>query len=302
MNSALFAVLFLLIWFICLVAITIAVAMYILRSFAFRKVLRKYNYRKTWMAFIPYAQYYAIADAAAEGKPTMKFFSADCPVWWFKFWYIITTAGSFVPFIGPTAVFVFRMFFLGFVYRTIYARCEKRTLGSRTALGFVSSFIELIPIIKFLHYNGDPVAPAEKPGKAPEPVRLIDAVPVVPEEKAPIATPVYTPVIVPAPAAPEVSTPAVSAPVQKIPESETPVSDDKPLPSDQPEDIPSKTPEEVSEETSAEAGQEEAVRLQDTPGTASAPSACPNCGHVNLPGSLFCTNCGKKLTETVIYL
>ena len=180
MSEAFLILLFLLIWIICVFAVIIAVGMYVLRAIAFQKVLRKYKYRKSFLAWIPFAQYYALADAAAEGQTTLKLFSANCPVWWFKFWYVVVYVAGFVPFIGPLAITVFKMFFLGSVYRTIYARVENRTLGSRTALGFFSALIGLIPIIKFLSYDGSPIA--EKTAEESAPVPLIEAVEGTPEE------------------------------------------------------------------------------------------------------------------------
>ena len=289
MEDALFAVVFLLIWFFCLVIIMVAVGMYILRAVAFQKLLRKYNYRKSWMAWIPFAQYYALADAAAEGKPTMKLFSGDCPVWWFKFWYIITFAAAYIPFIGAPAIFVFKMFFLGSVYRTIYARCENRTLGSRTALGFFSAIIELIPIIKFLHYNKDMITPAEEPERGP--VLLTEAVPAAAPAPAPVYAPVPAaapaPVYVPAPVdapAPAVIVPAVPeeapaevpAPQEEVP-AEAPVSADLPT-EEKPEE-----PAEPAAEAVLEAPAEETALV------------CPNCGEAVIPGSVFCRHCGTRL-------
>ena len=285
MDDALFAVLFLLIWFVCLVIIMVAVGMYILRAVAFQKLLRKYNYRKSWMAWIPFAQYYALADAAAEGKPTMKLFSGDCPVWWFKFWYIITFAAAYIPFIGAPAIFVFKMFFLGSVYRTIYARCENRTLGSRTALGFFSAIIELIPIIKFLHYNKDKITPAEEPERGP--VLISEAVPAAAPAPAPVYAPVPAaapaPVYVPAPV--EVPAPAVIVPAapeaahSEVPAAGEEAASEIPAPAEVSEDVKPEEPVSVA----AEAPAEETALV------------CPNCGKAIIPGSVFCRHCGTRL-------
>ena len=213
MSEAIIFILVFLIWIVCCFAVLVAIGLYILRAVAFQKLLRKYNYRKSWMAWIPYAQYYALADAAAEGSPTMKLFSADCPVWWFKFWYIITNVAAYLPFVGPVAIFIFKMFFLGSVYRTIYARVEGRTLGSRTALGFFSAIIGLIPIIKFLHYDSSKIAGCEekKPAEEAVPVPLIEAVK-APAQEAPVSE-------AQAPAAPVQAAPVSEAQAPEAPEA-----------------------------------------------------------------------------------
>ena len=193
MEDVYVAVVFLLIWILCMIVVALAVGMYILRALAYQKVMRKYNYRKTWMAWIPFAQHYALADAASEGKSTMKFFSADCPAWFFKFWFLVAGVGAFVPFIGGTAAFVYTLLFQGNIYRTIYARAEKRSPGSRTAIALFSTIIELIPIIKFLCYNKEKIEPlAENP--APEP-----AVPLLTAVQEPAAEPAPEPVASPVP-------------------------------------------------------------------------------------------------------
>ena len=200
--------LILLIWFLVLICIAVGVAMYILRALAYRKAMRLLHYRKSWMAWIPFAQHYALADAASEGAPTMKLFNADCPVWFFKFWFLMSYALSVFPFGGAIAGFIYRLFFQGSVFRTAYAKIENRSLGSRTAIGFFSTIIELIPIIKFLSYN----SPAEPEKAVPAPTY---ARPVTPSEAVTgqaTAAPVYQP---PVPAQPPVpyQAPAAEAPV-----------------------------------------------------------------------------------------
>ena len=146
------ALIVLLIFFVIFLFI-LAAALYVLKGFAYQKAMRLLKYNKSWMAWIPYARDYGLADAASGGEPTMKFFNADAPSWMFKFWFLFSYAISVFPMGGALAGFLYKLFFQGGVYRTVYAKLENRTINSATCVGFFSTVIDLIPIIKFLKYK-----------------------------------------------------------------------------------------------------------------------------------------------------
>ena len=180
MNEALAAVLIFFFIFLAFVIIAVAIAMYILTGFAYQKAMRILKYKYSWMAWIPYAKHYALADAASEGKDTMKLFNANCPVFFFKFWFLLSPALTMLPFAGPLAAFVYKLFFQGSVYRAYYEKIDGKSAGGATTLGFFSTVITLIPVIKFLSYKL-PQQAEEKP--------QAEAVPMIEEAPAAAAAP-----------------------------------------------------------------------------------------------------------------
>lgn len=141
--------------FLVIFVFAILVGFYLLSSAAIFKVLHIYDYSNAWMAWIPFLNFYALADAASEGHQTMQLFGHMVPLALFEFWWVIAFILNYVPFIGWMLSFAVQIIFLGTVFSFIYARVEHKPIHTMTALGFISGIVPLIAYIKFLAYPKD---------------------------------------------------------------------------------------------------------------------------------------------------
>lgn len=133
----------------------ILIGCYILSSLAVLRVLRIYDYYNTWMAWIPLLNLYALGDAMSDGRQTIPLFEKELPSALFLFWWVIAWLVGYIPFVGWIAGSVVRVLFFGTVFAEIYAKVERKPIEQVRVLGFLSGFIPLIGIIKFLCYPKD---------------------------------------------------------------------------------------------------------------------------------------------------
>ena len=81
-----------------LVALAILVGGYVLTSIAHMKALKALGYDNAWMAWIPFAQQYALADVAAGNQETVMLFgSLSVPAMLYKFWWVLWIVLMFIP-------------------------------------------------------------------------------------------------------------------------------------------------------------------------------------------------------------
>ena len=133
------------------VIVVIVLAVYVLSSLAHMKALKALGYDKAWMAWIPLAQYYALADVAAGNQESVTLFgSVSVPAILYKFWWIVWIVVSFVPVIGSIAAFAVIVVFLGNSYVKIYARLDGTSEQEQQVIGYLSGFLQIIAIVKFL--------------------------------------------------------------------------------------------------------------------------------------------------------
>lgn len=134
-----------------MVIIVIALVVYVLSSLAHMKALKALGYDKAWMAWIPFAQQYALADVAAGNQDSVTLFgSVSVPAILYKFWWILWIVLPFVPVIGSLASTVVCIIFLGNCYVKIYARLEGTSEQEQQVIGYLSGFLVIIAIVKFL--------------------------------------------------------------------------------------------------------------------------------------------------------
>lgn len=143
---------------IILVCLVVSVAAYVLSAFAHFKALNALGYDKAWMGWIPYARFYAYADAVAGDEENVKLFDTlEIPAVVFKLWWVVElvlAVLSLVVSINSTLVnvinIVLEVVFLGCTYAKMYARLENKTEKDEQVLGCVSGFLPIIAIVKFL--------------------------------------------------------------------------------------------------------------------------------------------------------
>lgn len=131
--------------------VVIGLIVYVLSSLAHMKALKALGYDKAWMAWIPFAQQYALADVAADNQQSVHLFgSISVPAVLYKFWWILWIVLPFVPVIGSLASTVVLVVFLGNCYVKIYARLDGTSEQEQQVIGYLSGFLSIIAIVKFL--------------------------------------------------------------------------------------------------------------------------------------------------------
>lgn len=139
--------------FMIIFILVILIGVYVLTALAIGRVLAIYGYENTWMAWIPFINYFALADAVCEGRQTLSLFGKELPAILFKFWWIGQYILSQIPYIGWICSIAVAVLFFGTVLTECYARIEDRPVEDMQVLGFISGWITIIPIIKFLTYD-----------------------------------------------------------------------------------------------------------------------------------------------------
>lgn len=135
--------------------IILTVAVYIFIGFCEYRVLKILGYKNPWMAWVPFLNYYALGDVAADGRENLMMFGKELPAFLFKFWWIGSFVADRIPGIGGVLSTVIRILFLGIVLIEIYSRVENKNIEEVKVIGFVSAAITLIAYIKFLTYDKD---------------------------------------------------------------------------------------------------------------------------------------------------
>lgn len=104
-----------------------------------------------------FAASYALADVTRDENGNARIFDKEIPGMLFNFWWVITWAVGFVPFIGAAVSFVLNGICAGTCYEYIYAKIENKTRQETRAVGILSGFISIIALIKFTIYKKDQV-------------------------------------------------------------------------------------------------------------------------------------------------
>lgn len=140
------------------VILVIGIACYVIASLAHMKALKAMGYDKAWMAWIPYAQQYALADAAARGQENITLFgSVSVPAALYKFWWAVMLAVQVLGWIISPLVslmslvsLALQIIFLGNCYVKIYAELDGTDEKDQQVIGYLSGFLVIIAVIKFL--------------------------------------------------------------------------------------------------------------------------------------------------------
>ena len=133
------------------VVLVVLLVCYVLTSLAHMKALKALGYDKAWMAWIPLAQQYALADVAAGNQDNVTLFGTlSVPATLYRFWWILWIVLPFVPFIGGLASTAVMVVFLGNCYVKIYARLDGTSEQEQQVIGYLSGFLVIIAVVKFL--------------------------------------------------------------------------------------------------------------------------------------------------------
>lgn len=137
-----------------LVLLVIAIAVYVFESYTHMKALNALGYDKAWLAWIPYAKYYAYADAVSDSQENIYLFEKySVPALLFKIWWVISIAIGWLP-LNSTVIWILKsllqIVFLGAAYTKMYARLEYKSEQDTQVMGCVSGFLPIIAAIKFI--------------------------------------------------------------------------------------------------------------------------------------------------------
>ena len=133
------------------VVIVIGLAYYVVASLAHMKALKALGYDKAWLAWIPFANFYAYADSVTKGQDSVTLFgNLSVPVMVYKLWWIASFVAPFIPVIGTLLSTVITVIFLGNCYVKMYARLENTPEQDQQVIGYLSGFIGIIAVVKFL--------------------------------------------------------------------------------------------------------------------------------------------------------
>lgn len=139
---------------VILACLAFVVAIYVFYGLSHMKALKALGYDKAWLAWIPYASYFACADAVSQNEDNVMLFNKfSIPSMLFKLWWVLPIVISFLPLNSSLINIVNRVLyivFLGCTYAKMYAKIEGKTEEETQVLGCVSGFIPLIAACKFI--------------------------------------------------------------------------------------------------------------------------------------------------------
>lgn len=131
--------------------LVIGVVCWVLYGISHMKALKAVGYDKAWMAWIPLANMWALAEVALDGDESMTLFgSLNIPAIAFKLWWVVGFVSSFIPMVGGFLNLVLTVICLGTCYIKMYAKLDGRDEKDVQALGYVSGFFPIIAVFKLL--------------------------------------------------------------------------------------------------------------------------------------------------------
>lgn len=127
----------------------ICIAVWVFYALMHVRMLKAMNYDKPWMAWIPFANQYALADCLKLEEAEL-FGSVKIPMNIFKFWFAVPFVLSFVPVLGTLLSIAARVILGGFCYIKIYSKLDSASENDVMVLGYLSGWIPIIAAFKFM--------------------------------------------------------------------------------------------------------------------------------------------------------
>lgn len=123
--------------------------MYVATALAYRKVLVIIGYKDSWLAWVPYLSYYALADAAIQKgiSRRVKLSPVLMKFWWLVSLLLMLFTDNRTALAGNT---ILQIGVLGTVFGYIYSLVTNRKLEEVRGYGYASGLIEVIAVLKFL--------------------------------------------------------------------------------------------------------------------------------------------------------
>lgn len=135
------------------VLVAVSIAAYVWTALEYSKVLKALGYKNPWMAWIPLANMYALADVIRGDDTETVVWGKSVPAMLFNFWWAISMVCCFIPGIGTVLYTVLRVVCLGNCFAYIYAAVEGKEVDEVKGIAIASGFIPIIALIKFTQYK-----------------------------------------------------------------------------------------------------------------------------------------------------
>lgn len=141
---------------ILILCITLAIVMYVLWSVGCMRVLKALGWQAPWMAWIPVLSHIALGLAInTDDNKTMKLCGLDIPTFIYAFWIGFYLIAIRIPGVGNLIGLIVMIALSGRIYQNIYSRLEGKPESETMIIGFLSGWLGIIPLVKFLSYKGN---------------------------------------------------------------------------------------------------------------------------------------------------
>lgn len=131
-----------------LVGIVIFGIEYVLYGISHMKMFKMVGYENYWMAWIPVACYYALADCVRIND--VNIFGAVIPKHVFKLWWILLFVLNLIPGIGNILALVLKTICRGWCYNMIFSYTDNKPYSETRVLAYIAGFIPVIAVFKYL--------------------------------------------------------------------------------------------------------------------------------------------------------
>ena len=131
----------------------ISIAIYVWSGIETHKVLKHLGYKNAWMAWVPYANRYAVADVIRGDDDQTEVLGHKVPALLFNFWWLAALVVLLVPTIGYLCYVAMSIICLGTCYKDIFARCENKQPEEVSSVAYIAGFLPIIALIKFTGYK-----------------------------------------------------------------------------------------------------------------------------------------------------
>lgn len=139
---------------ILVILLALIVVLYVLNALGLSYVLKSLGYAHPGFAWVPILNWIGLSFALKESDGLVPVFgSLRVPAWLLAFYWVFSWLLGLIPGVGAILAFVFNILAAGTVYTNAYARMENRERSSMYVIGYLSGFIGLIAMIKFLIYR-----------------------------------------------------------------------------------------------------------------------------------------------------
>lgn len=135
---------------IVIVILGIFLAAYVIGAVAYQRGLRLCGYSKPWMAWIPFARQYALADAVGDADGNTTVLGFQIPSMVFNFWWVLQIAANWIPSVGTVISLVIGVICMGSCFGKMYSAIEGKAEEDTVAIGYVSGIFPIVAIVKFL--------------------------------------------------------------------------------------------------------------------------------------------------------
>ena len=126
----------------------IGIAIYVWSSLVTYRALQAAKYDKAWMAWVPFLNYYALADVTKdEGENTKVLNAFEVPNWLYQFFWVVLVITTIFN-INGTVEWILNIacsvIFLGTIYTKLFAWHDKVSEDEKRTMGIVSGIFNVV--------------------------------------------------------------------------------------------------------------------------------------------------------------